>query len=170
MSTFAQCYWEDNAGDIKNCPFQDQDTVFLLSFAIIMLNTDLHKSNAPTNNSRTSNKNARKRITKQEFVKNLTCVEGGEELKRDFLSAVYDSIEANPIILIHDEVGAQNHAGPAEARERMLKSMLCNVRSADALLRGLSVHDVKWASMQDFSNSLEYESADALSDLTRTDC
>ena len=169
MSTFAQCYWEDNAGDNKNCPFQDQDTVFLLSFAIIMLNTDLHKSNSPSNTARAGSKHSHKRITKQEFIKNLSGVEGFEELKRDYLSAIYDSIEAKPIILVHDEgIGAQNQASPTETRERMLKSMLCNVRSADALLRGLSVHDVKWASMQDFSSSLEYEGADALSDLTQS--
>ena len=168
MSTFAQCYWEDNAGDHKNCPFQDQDTVFLLSFAIIMLNTDLHKSNAP-NSSRTSNKSAHKRITKHDFIKNLVGVDGFEEMKRDYLSTIYDSIEAKPIILMNDEgIGAQSQAGPAETRERKLKSMVCNARSTDALLRGLSVHDVKWASMQDFSSSLEYEASDALSDLTQS--
>jgi len=167
MSTFAQCYWEDNAGDTKNCPFHDQDTVYLLSFAIIMLNTDLHKTNPLSNNSR-SGKGTRKRITKQEFLKNLSGVEGSEELKREYLSAVYDSIEAKPIIMVQDELGAHKPTIPAEGRERMLKSMLCNVRSADALLRGLSVHDVKWASMQDFSSSLEYEGAEALADLTQS--
>jgi Sec7-like guanine-nucleotide exchange factor len=91
MSTFAQCYWEDNAGDLKTCPFQDQDTVFLLSFAIILLNTDLHKSGIPAGKSRSTSKNARRRITKQEFLRNLSGVDGGEELKRDYLSAVYDS-------------------------------------------------------------------------------
>ncbi|CAB9523975.1 inhibited guanine nucleotide-exchange protein [Seminavis robusta] len=168
MSTFAQCYWEDNAGDIKICPFQDQDTVFLLSFAIIMLNTDLHKSGgAPS--SRTNSKSARRHITKQEFLRNLSGVEGGEELKRDYLSAVYDSIQSNPIVLTSDESSeTQTHAHSVEDRERMLKGMIGNVRSADALLRGLSVHDVKWASMQDFSSSLDYEGADALSDLTQS--
>ncbi|KAL7550350.1 hypothetical protein ACHAWF_013593 [Thalassiosira exigua] len=35
ISTFSQCYWEDNAGDLQKCPFQDQDMVFLVSFAIM---------------------------------------------------------------------------------------------------------------------------------------
>jgi hypothetical protein len=47
LFSFSQCYWEDNACDHANCPFLDQDTVFLLSFAIIMLNTDLHKQSSP---------------------------------------------------------------------------------------------------------------------------
>ena len=48
ISTFARCYWEDNAGDLINCPIKDEDTIFVLSFAIIMLNTDLHKSHHVT--------------------------------------------------------------------------------------------------------------------------
>jgi len=169
MSTFAQCYWEDNVGDVKNCPFRDQDTVFLLSFAIIMLNTDLHKSNTSAKTSRGKKKSGHKCITKAQFIKNLSGVEGLEEMKHDYLSALYDSIESNPIILADDEgIGAQNQSGPMESRNRMLKSMLHNVRSTDALLRSLSVHDVKWASIQDFSSSLEYEGAEALSDLTQS--
>jgi len=46
MTTFSQCYWEDKAGDHLRCPFNDPDTIFLLSFAIIMLNTDLHKTSS----------------------------------------------------------------------------------------------------------------------------
>ena len=161
--TFAQCYWEDNAGDRKHCPFLDQDTVYFLAFAIIMLNTDLHKSGADS-----CGKHSRKKITKQEFIKNLAGAEGAQELTKEYLVTVYDSIESNPIILMQDDLDAQNVAGPGESRNRMLKSMLNNVRSTDALLRGLSVHDFKWASMQDFSTSLAYEGADALSDLTRS--
>jgi hypothetical protein len=66
------------------------------------------------------------------------------------------------------DTDTQSHACSVKDRERLLLGMLGNVRSADALLRGLSVHDVKWASMQDFSSSLDYEAAHALSDLTQS--
>ena len=104
MSTFAQCYWEDNAGDHTKCPFKDQDTVFLLSFAIIMLNTDLHKS-MPAGKSKSSgsSKHARKQITKAEFLKNFSGVESGEDLNKDYLSSIYDSIEMYPIVMPFEE-------------------------------------------------------------------
>lgn len=92
MSTFSQCYWEDNAGDLQKCPFQDQDTVFLVSFAIIMLNTDLHKSHA-------SKGKAPKRMTKNEFLTNLRGVYDGVERFREYIYAIYDSIESTPIAI-----------------------------------------------------------------------
>ena len=91
ISTFSQCYWEDNAGDIQKCPFQDQDTVFLISFAIIMLNTDLHKSHATKGKSP-------KRMTKNEFITNLRGVCRVDKF-RDYIYSIYDSIEATPIAI-----------------------------------------------------------------------
>ena len=37
-------YWADNA-EMPCCPFKTPDTVHLLSYATIMLNTDLHRAN-----------------------------------------------------------------------------------------------------------------------------
>ena len=62
ISTFARCYWEDNAGDRENCPIENEDSIYLLSFAIIILNTDLHKSNPSSGKNR--KKNQLKRMTK----------------------------------------------------------------------------------------------------------
>lgn len=42
VSSFAECYVADNR-DNPSCPFSNSDTPFILSFAIIMLNTDLHR-------------------------------------------------------------------------------------------------------------------------------
>lgn len=42
VSSFAECYVNDNR-DNPSCPFSNSDTPFILSFAIIMLNTDLHR-------------------------------------------------------------------------------------------------------------------------------
>lgn len=43
------------------------DTPFILSFAIIMLNTDLHRANAGTGKRR------RRRMSKEDFISNLRC-------------------------------------------------------------------------------------------------
>lgn len=96
ISTFAQCFWEDNAGDRVNCPFYHQDTVCLLAFSIIMLNTDLHKATGES-----SAKSGRKvrRMSRDEFVDNLKRALPSEELPKEYIISIYNSIEAVPMIL-----------------------------------------------------------------------
>eukprot|EP00804_Cyclotella_cryptica_P017432 CCRYP_020826-RA/>CCRYP_020826-RA protein AED:0.08 eAED:0.08 QI:0/0/0/0.75/1/1/4/0/1962 len=106
ISTFSQCYWEDNAGDLQKCPFQDQDTVFLVSFAIIMLNTDLHKASASGQKGR-----APKKMTRNEFIANLRHVYNSVDKFRDYLITIYDSIEANPIEISNFPRSAQKGIG-----------------------------------------------------------
>ncbi len=166
MTTFAQCYWEDNAGDIPRCPFHDQDTVYLISFAIIMLNTDLHKTGKTVNRKR-------KKMTKTEFLSNLRGVDHMEEIARDYLSSIFDSVEANPIILVDDVEPCGNFRLSAIRGVQhydvitLLTAMLNSVKTSDALLRGLSVHEHEFFEVKDFSNSFEYGENDALADLTR---
>jgi Sec7 domain/PH domain len=155
MNTFAQCYFEDNAGDNQHCPFKDQDTVYLLVFAIIMLNTDLHKSDSTSRKSQ-------KKMTKAEFINNLRGATQSEGVSKDYLSAIYDSIEACPIAM-HEDIDAST---AQESRNQSLNEILTNARASDSLLRGLAVHDFKFATIDDFTDSLEYSRQDALSDLT----
>lgn len=149
ISTFAQCYWEDNAGDQVNCPFNDQDTVFLLSFAIIMLNTDLHKSK-PTSNGK---KSTIKRMTKVEFVNNLKgVVNKTDELSPDYLSIIYDSIEAHPIVLKDDLATSGGEPGHNSDRLNLeLSAIVKNAKSLEALLRGLSTRVYRFTSIHEHS-------------------
>eukprot|EP00934_Nitzschia_sp_Nitz4_P009320 Nitzschia sp. Nitz4//scaffold129_size63868//7961//13582//NITZ4_006194-RA/size63868-processed-gene-0.27-mRNA-1//1//CDS//3329534890//9310//frame0 len=154
ITTFSQCYWEDNAGDVVNCPFHDQDTVFLLSFAIIMLNTDLHKASVVT--KKNSNAGLRKKMTKPEFINNLKGSLGkSDELSADYLSCIYDSIEKSPIILIDEEEASDQVSECSHARlEFNLKSMVINAKSLDALLRCLSIHEYRYTSVEDYSRQV----------------
>jgi hypothetical protein len=162
ITTFAQCYWEDNAGDQVHCPFQDQDTVFLLSFAIIMLNTDLHKSNPAT----ATKKHQRKRMTKPEFLTNLRGVANSDELNQEYLSTIYDSIEALPIVL-HDQDMTESSSVCSENIATRLSHMVDNAKSVDALLRGLSVHDYRFVSLEDCSQDFGGDLKDATANLAR---
>jgi hypothetical protein len=155
-NTFAKCYFEDNAGDILRCPFKTEDTVYLLSFAIIMLNTDLHKSGG---------QQKRKRMSKNEFLHNFRGADKGCDISREYLSAVYESVESNPIIMPTPEDEAN---GSANQRTKTLHDMLNNARSADTLLRGLAVHCFHFATIEDFVTGLDYNATDALGDLTRS--
>lgn len=154
INTFAQCYYEDNAGDMQLCPFRNEDTVYMLSFAIIMLNTDLHK------NTGTSK---RAKMSKADFVQNLRGVEQGNDIPRQYLSDVYDSIEDNPIAL--DDHSSQS--SDSEDKSAILQDMLNSVRSAASLLHSLAVHDFKFATLKDVVESRRVGVDVALSQITR---
>lgn len=59
------------------------DTIYVIAFAIIMLNTDLHTP---------SLKDSR-RMKVDDFITNLKGVEGGETLSDEMLSAMYERIK-----------------------------------------------------------------------------
>ncbi len=74
--------------------FLSADTVFILSFSIVMLNTDLHSPAIKDG----------KRMTKSDFITNNTGISfGGVDLSPEFLGGIYDRIKCNPIVLKDDE-------------------------------------------------------------------
>ena len=79
MSAFATHYCQQNPGTFSN-----SDTVYILSFAIIMLNTALH------------NKNVKVKITEEQFVAQNKGIDAGKDLARDMLLAIYSSIKEEP--------------------------------------------------------------------------
>ncbi|KAL3823248.1 hypothetical protein ACHAXA_011093 [Cyclostephanos tholiformis] len=152
ISTFSQCYWEDNAGDLQKCPFQNQDTVFLVSFAIIMLNTDLHKTQV-------SKGKFPKRMTKNEFMNNLRGVDDGVDKFRDYIYSIYDSIESMPIVistsptLIKRSKQNDTHYSLPSKDPTNLSSSIHNwvrsVEPAQELLRTFAVQHDKFQSLDD---------------------
>ena len=67
----------------------DKDACFVLTYAIIMLNTDQHNPNLKSQN----------RMSFNDFARNLRGVNGGNDFAADYLKDIYDSIKANEIIL-----------------------------------------------------------------------
>lgn len=184
ITTFSQCYWEDNAGDLNRCPFSDQDVVFLISFAIIMLNTDLHKR-YPSHMKVPKSRRKRKVMTKAEFMNNLRGVDNNEELSHEYIGMIYDSIEASPIELFDDPSERNSECNASSSRlssmsssrasgkrdlASMLKAMLKNVKKSEELLRGIAVHEYPLYTVKDYSKSMEYGTGDdvALSDLVHS--
>lgn len=95
VEVFQKAYWQDNHGT-PYCPFKTPDTVHLLSYAIIMLNTDLHRANV---DDKKHNNKKRKKMTKEEFISNLRGCDQGSNIDRGYLSMIYDNIAASPIEL-----------------------------------------------------------------------
>ncbi|KAK1146081.1 GDP/GTP exchange factor for ARF [Aspergillus melleus] len=88
----------------------DKDSLFVLTYGIIMLNTDLYNSNIKAQN----------RMSYNDFARNLRGVNAGQDFAPEFLQDIYDSIKQNEIILPdeHDN----KHAFDFAWRELLLKS------------------------------------------------
>lgn len=155
VNTFSQCFFEDNAGDKTLCPFKNQDTVYLLVFSIIMLNTDLHKTESHS-------KKARKKMSKADFMNNLRLAVQHETISRTYLSDVYDSVELNPIVMHEGETASTGR----DVELGKIDEMLRNIRSTDSVLRGLAIHNFRFSTIADLMSTLEYSGLHALSDVT----
>lgn len=79
MEKFATRYCQQNPG-----VFEDTDTCFVLSFAVIMLNTSLH------------NPSVREKPTLDKFISMNRSINNGKDLPRDLLESLYESIKQEP--------------------------------------------------------------------------
>eukprot|EP00595_Chromulina_sp_UTEXLB2642_P001168 CAMPEP_0196764042 /NCGR_PEP_ID=MMETSP1095-20130614/5284_1 /TAXON_ID=96789 ORGANISM="Chromulina nebulosa, Strain UTEXLB2642" /NCGR_SAMPLE_ID=MMETSP1095 /ASSEMBLY_ACC=CAM_ASM_000446 /LENGTH=1536 /DNA_ID=CAMNT_0042118611 /DNA_START=710 /DNA_END=5320 /DNA_ORIENTATION=- len=97
VEVFVKTFWQDNHGT-SYCPFLHSDTIHLITYAMIMLNTDLHRANKNDKKSKV------KKMTKEEFTRNLRGVEkGGGDIDKDYLGRIYDSIASHPIELPYED-------------------------------------------------------------------
>ncbi|KAL6893622.1 hypothetical protein ACP4OV_007720 [Aristida adscensionis] len=80
LEAFSDRYYEQSPQ-----AFANKDTALLLSYSIIMLNTDQH------------NMQVKKKMTEEDFIKNNRNINGGSDLPREMLSELYHSICRNEI-------------------------------------------------------------------------
>ncbi|KAK5132296.1 hypothetical protein LTR08_009204 [Meristemomyces frigidus] len=80
----------------------DKDAMFVLSYAVIMLNTDQHNPNVKTVN----------RMSSEAFAKNLRGVNSGQDFDPAYLRDIYEAIKSREIVLPeeHDNKHAFEHA------------------------------------------------------------
>lgn len=80
----------------------DQDAVFVLTYAIIILNTDQHSPKVRN----------QARMASADFAKNLRGVNGGKDFNPEYLQEIYDSIKNQEIVLPeeHDNKHSFDHA------------------------------------------------------------
>ena len=80
----------------------NKDAIFVLTYAVIMLNTDQHNPNLKGD----------KRMKVEDFAKNLRGVNDGKNFNPEYLQAIYDSIRTREIILPeeHNDRNAYDHA------------------------------------------------------------
>lgn len=71
----------------SNYVFASASTAHILSFSVIMLNTDAHSPNM----------RAKERMSKEQFVRNNRGIDDGKDLPRPMLEAIYDDITKNEV-------------------------------------------------------------------------
>lgn len=122
VEVFVKTFWMDNQGTVY-CPFHHPDTVHLLSYAAILLNTDLHRAN-------TDNKKKNKKMTKEEFCNNLKGADQGHNINKDYIGRIYDNIKAMPIELAVEssEAGGKSDREEKEAGAQDLNATEEKVR------------------------------------------
>lgn len=89
MLKFAEKYLNDNPKT-----FAEADTAYVLSYSIIMLNTDQHSQQV------------KKRMTLDEFIRNNKGIDNGQDIDLNLLTFIYEDIKQNEIVM-KDEQDAQ---------------------------------------------------------------
>lgn len=88
----------------------DKDSLFVLTYGIIMLNTELYNPNIKSQN----------RMSCESFSRNLRGVNAGGDFAPEFLQEIYNSIKHNEIILPDEH--ENQHAFDYAWKELLLKS------------------------------------------------
>jgi brefeldin A-resistance guanine nucleotide exchange factor 1 len=122
VTTFSEQY----SAQSTNEDITDKDAIFVLTYAIIMLNTDQHNPNFK----------GQLRMSYTDFARNLRGVNDGKDFPAQYLQDIYDSIKANEIILPdeHDNKHAFDYAW----KELLLKTgsagklIICDTNVFDA--------------------------------------
>ncbi|ORZ10721.1 hypothetical protein BCR42DRAFT_333206 [Absidia repens] len=86
--TFSEVYFETKPEEIAN-----NDATQLLAYSIIMLNTDQH------------NPQVRRRMTLEDYMRNLRGVNGSEDFPKDYLRDIYEAIRHDEIVMPEEHEG-----------------------------------------------------------------
>ncbi|KAK0119533.1 GDP/GTP exchange factor for ARF [Cadophora gregata] len=113
VTVFAEHYFKSKIPE----PMANPDAIFVLTYAILMLNTDSYNPNLKNSS----------RMTVEQFGNNLRGVNGGNNFEPAYIQSIYDSIKANEIILPdeHDNKHAFDYAW---------KELLLKTESAGSLI------------------------------------
>lgn len=137
MEKFAERYCTNNPSIFPNA-----DTAFILAYSVIMLHTDAHNPNIKPE----------KKMTKDAFVSNNRGIANGDDLPREFLSEVYDSIIAQEFTL-RDEAPQPEADQPVDKSGKRRRELA--VKEREDLIR-LGAQRLQFAN----ADSSEYFAAD----------
>ncbi|XP_072571311.1 IQ motif and SEC7 domain-containing protein 1 isoform X2 [Paramormyrops kingsleyae] len=102
VEAFSQRYCVCNPAVVRQ--FQNPDTIFILAFAIILLNTDMYSPNVKPE----------RKMKLEDFIKNLRGVDNGQDIPRDLLVGIYQRIQKWELRTNDD------HVSQVQAVERLI--------------------------------------------------
>ncbi|KAK1317267.1 ARF guanine-nucleotide exchange factor GNOM [Acorus calamus] len=105
LEAFSERYYEQSTQILAN-----KDAALLLSYSLIMLNTDQH------------NVQVKKKMTEEDFIRNNRRINDGNDLPREFLSELYHSICQNEIRTIPEQGAGFAEMTPSRWVDLMRKS------------------------------------------------
>lgn len=105
LEAFSERYYEQSQQILAN-----KDAALLLSYSLIMLNTDQH------------NVQVKKKMTEEDFIRNNRHINGGNDLPREFLTELYHSICKNEIRTIPEQGAGFPEMNPSRWIDLMHKS------------------------------------------------
>lgn len=82
LEAFSERFYDHQSAEI----FSTKDTVLILSYSLIMLNTDQH------------NPQVKNKMTAEDFIRNNRNINEGNDLPREYLSEMFNSIQSNPLL------------------------------------------------------------------------
>eukprot|EP00756_Hemistasia_phaeocysticola_P044533 Hpha_TRINITY_DN18338_c0_g1::TRINITY_DN18338_c0_g1_i1::g.158210::m.158210/K18442/ARFGEF, BIG; brefeldin A-inhibited guanine nucleotide-exchange protein len=118
MEKFAEVFCHHNP-----TAFGTAATAFILSFSVIMLNTDA------------SNQSIQEKMTKVEFIRNNRGIDDGKDLPEQLLIAIYDRVTSRPFELEGSK--AKVHAAPAKKDAKVFDN-LADVLVSDGKRRAMN--------------------------------
>ncbi|TFK25038.1 Sec7 domain-containing protein [Coprinopsis marcescibilis] len=86
---FSSIYFSDSGTE----EVKSEDACYVLAYSVIMLNTDLH------------NPQVRKRMSIEEYQRNLRGVNDGSDFSSGYLHGIYNSIKKREIVLPEEHIG-----------------------------------------------------------------
>lgn len=107
MEKFAERYYTCNPGS-----FRSADVAYVLSYSVIMLNTDAH------------NPQVKNKMSREDFIKNNRGIDDGEDLDQEFLKDLYDQIVMNEIKMRSDARRPQAGKRPGPAGVDAIMNLL----------------------------------------------
>ena len=87
MEAFAVRLHEQNHEDEAHSIFMSSDSIFVLAFSTIMLNTDLHNPTIKDD----------RRMTTEEFIRNNRGINDGKDFPIEFMKDLYNQIKNDEI-------------------------------------------------------------------------
>jgi len=95
LNAFARRFFEINR---TQGGYATEDTVYILSFSIMLLNTDLHNRNLPQ----------KEKMRLEDFVRNNRGINGGQDLPRKLLTGLYHSIKRHEMRMKEGDMWESN--------------------------------------------------------------